>query len=926
MAEGARQPMSSAKILIIEDDLQIRTMLERFLGAQGFRVVAAGDGIEGIRVFSAERPDLVLLDMLLPKLLGTDVCDMMKRSVEGASVPVVMMSAVMKADNFQKDFRGKRRPDAFLVKPFQFSEMGRVVSALLAGRQAEDEPAEEGLEVLEIIDRGGSAVYALNDSGLFDSSRPYSPFAETGDSSASRAAPPLRPTPPPQPAAQSPHRSPLPPPPPPIPVGPPRPATAAAFRGAGPTRPPSGSVVSVRPASPPVANASIPAAIPVAPSFDAPPAPAMRSAFPVQPSLDAAPPSAFASPPAAVQAAASPQSPIAATARAETSASPRVVAREVAAAAPLTGGADSLEFEDLLEDVRRTLDDVPVSIPTVSPLAPSPLAPPPRPREVPAAPPASGAAILTFPSSAPSLPGSPVSAEDRGVGRITPKTPGPGLRETTFPELLFLLFRRIFSGVLRLEREGSRKEIYFLNGYPVHVESNLRNESLGRQLVKMQRISEESYLQVLQVMEEQRKSAAEVLVEQGLVSAQELSPILRSLERENLLRAFSWDAATYELERGTEKVARVPIVEMNPVTAVAEGLFEHASPSRLEAELAPRAGHGVRATADFSKHWPQVAPLLPELAWESLCDGSRRLSEVIRAGEGDTAGMVLSVKILLTLQMIELVEPARGVAPPSVPAPPAVSASAAWAPAVAHASLDEPLTSQPQAASAMVRELEERVLQTYMQSKRQNHFELLGVAMGAHEDELDRAYAHRAQAFHPDNLQYVASSEVRTKAKEIYLALGDAYEVLKDPARRAAYLDTLGQNPTPAPEQGTAIAEQEFRKGERFVQFGNWANAQVAFMNALKLNPREPEYYLFLGWSMYQNYRSAGNEAAINRAVGFIRKVIVMNPQEDRAFFFLGSIYRDRGQADLARQLYLRALKHNPNNADAQTALESLSR
>ena len=191
--------MRAAKILIIEDDLQIRTMLERFLAAQGHTMLSASDGIEGIRVFSAEKPDLVLLDMLLPKLLGTDVCDMMKRSVEGSGVPIVMMSAVMKADNFQKDFRGKRRPDAFLVKPFQFAEMARVVATLLSGRAVVEEPLE-GLEVLEVMERTASGVISLSDAGLFDSSRPYGPFAAVaGAGSAARTAetwsPPLAPQP-----------------------------------------------------------------------------------------------------------------------------------------------------------------------------------------------------------------------------------------------------------------------------------------------------------------------------------------------------------------------------------------------------------------------------------------------------------------------------------------------------------------------------------------------------------------------------------------------------------------------------------------------------------------------------------------------------------------------------------------------------------
>jgi CheY-like chemotaxis protein/curved DNA-binding protein CbpA len=943
--------MSAAKILIIEDDLQVRSMLERYLAGLGYRVVCAGDGIEGIRVFSAEHPDLVLLDMLLPKLLGTDVCDMMKRSVEGAAIPIIMMSAVMKGDPSQADLRGKRRADAHLVKPFQFTEMARVVEALLDGRKVDEEPLDDGLEVLEIIDHGGSSVYSLADAGLFDTSKAYAPFAAiVGEGSAARSSPPVRVAGTAAAPASAPV-APLPPaasddldieielgsnapteaaraaaPPPRSPATPPRPATAAAGRAPRPPPPP----------------ARVPVSAPLAErSLAGTPAPDPRAHAPAMSPAAQTPSHAEPAGPAAASAERAP--------RGEGAHSPRVLVMQMPDEA---GGVEAgSEFDDLLEDVRRVLGDEAhhdelahdeemvivdggaeadaaaqvidlagiASASTAHALVSEPA------RAVAVqgagARAASGGAILNFPTSAAPLPGPPASIEERGLGRITPKVPGPGLRETTVPELLVLLFRRMFSGIVRLEHEGGRKEVYFLNGYPVHVASDLRAESVGRQLVRMGRITEDIYLQSLKVMEEKRATAAEVLVEMGAISAHELSPILRALERENLLRAFGWDGATYELERGAERVARVPIYEMSTTALVAAGLTDWMTPRQLERELGPMGTSFIRATADYAKHQSEVAPFLPEISFEPMLDGTRSVQDLLVAGEAagyDATTMWLAVKTMRVLGMIELLE---GAPSSSQAARPDVGsrrrgADAAMA-GVASAPTDGP-------ADAEERALEERVLRTYLAMKRQNYFELLEVPMGARPDEVERAYAACAKAFHPDLIQYVADSDVRSKAKEIYLMLGQAYEVLRDPARRATYIDSLGREPSPAPAEGTAVAEQEFRKGERFLQQGQWPNAQVAFTNALRLNAKEPEYYLMLGWAMYQNYRTSGNEAAINRAVGFIRKAIVMSPQDDRAFFFLGSVYRDRAQADLARQLFQRALKYNPQNREAREALESL--
>jgi CheY-like chemotaxis protein len=791
--------MQRHKVLIIEDDLQIRTMLERFLTAKGFQVVAAGDGLEGIRLFSGQRPDVVVLDMLLPKLLGTDVCDMIKRSVEGARVPVVMMSAVLKADTLERDLRGKKRPDAFLVKPFQFSEMSRVISALLQGSLPDEVPLEAG-EVLEIIDDGESAI-ALSDAGV----PPVAP-AEPGTS------------------------------------GPP-----AAAGTPGPTRPATGAARS---------TASTPAEKP---------APGTRAGDEAR------------APPAPLR---------------------RVVARAVEPEVRAHAGED--EFDSFLRDIRQTFADEVAELRAAedvsldeSPKALAALEPP-----LPAAPPPAAEETARAEVDRPAEP-------EGGLGRLYPKHADPGQRQTTFAELLFLLYQRIFSGVVTLEREGGRKDIYLLNGYPVHVQSSFIGENLGRCLVRMGRISEEEYLRCLQLVEEKQCEPAEALVDLGLVTAHELPPILRMLQRENLLRCFAWDGATYELRRGADLLARVPIFEMNPVAIVAEGLCAQASDAQLAAELEPLMAHYARSTPDFVRYYPQIVDQVPVRDLEGLLDGTRRLADLVeRAPEGRSA-MLRAMKVLRVLGMVDLLEqPAAAPAVAPEPAP-------AWPEA------------EPEAPAAGDPELEEKVLRAYLQMKRQSHFELLGVPMAAAAEEIERAHEERAREFHPDRF-HALSSAVRNRAKEIYLAIGQAYEVLRDPARRAAYVESLGQSPAPAPS--IAASEQEFRKGERFLQQGRWANAQVSFMQALRLNPREPEYYRQLGWAMYHNYRDAGNEAAVARAVNFIRKAIAMNPHDDRAFYCLGCIHRDKDQIDLARQLFTRALKYNPENTAAREALEQLGR
>ena len=83
-----RQPI---KVLVIEDEESYRQALASGLGHEGFDVVLATDGPEGILLFDEHRPDIVLLDVLLPGMHGIDVC---RRLRAASSVPILMVSAV----------------------------------------------------------------------------------------------------------------------------------------------------------------------------------------------------------------------------------------------------------------------------------------------------------------------------------------------------------------------------------------------------------------------------------------------------------------------------------------------------------------------------------------------------------------------------------------------------------------------------------------------------------------------------------------------------------------------------------------------------------------------------------------------------------------------------------------------------------------
>ena len=81
-------------ILVVEDSKFLRVAIERMLLKSGYKVVTAGDGEEALRVGKSSAPDLILLDMMLPKLSGSEVLQALKKDPTTAKVPVVELSAL----------------------------------------------------------------------------------------------------------------------------------------------------------------------------------------------------------------------------------------------------------------------------------------------------------------------------------------------------------------------------------------------------------------------------------------------------------------------------------------------------------------------------------------------------------------------------------------------------------------------------------------------------------------------------------------------------------------------------------------------------------------------------------------------------------------------------------------------------------------
>lgn len=128
--------MQQAKILAVEDEPQYRYLIQLNLEASGYHVVLAEDGLAGLDAVIEEEPDLVLLDLLLPKLDGVELCRFIRRF---SSVPIVMLTA--RAEKKDVVAGLDAGADDYITKPFSVEELLARIKANLRRRAIDQGPA-----------------------------------------------------------------------------------------------------------------------------------------------------------------------------------------------------------------------------------------------------------------------------------------------------------------------------------------------------------------------------------------------------------------------------------------------------------------------------------------------------------------------------------------------------------------------------------------------------------------------------------------------------------------------------------------------------------------------------------------------------------------------------------------------------------------
>ncbi|MFH1353492.1 MAG: response regulator [bacterium] len=122
-----------AKILVVDDDTKIQMVVKIMLQKSGYEVRCVSSGLEAFQALAEYRPDMILLDVMMPGMDGYEVCRKLKADEKTKTIPVIMLTALGMGEDFEKALQNGA--DWYIVKPFNSRQLLSRVASLLKGKK-----------------------------------------------------------------------------------------------------------------------------------------------------------------------------------------------------------------------------------------------------------------------------------------------------------------------------------------------------------------------------------------------------------------------------------------------------------------------------------------------------------------------------------------------------------------------------------------------------------------------------------------------------------------------------------------------------------------------------------------------------------------------------------------------------------------------
>ncbi|HTQ81610.1 MAG TPA: DUF4388 domain-containing protein [Thermoanaerobaculia bacterium] len=530
---------------------------------------------------------------------------------------------------------------------------------------------------------------------------------------------------------------------------------------------------------------------------------------------------------------------------------------------------------------------------------------------------------------------------------ISQRTEG-SLVQAPFGVLLFALARHERTLVLEVGRRQVKKKIVLEGGVPVDCRSNLANETLGRFMMSIDKLSELDFTTCLGRSTARGVPLGEVLVEQGLVTPVELFRMLQQNLAKKLLDLFTWREGEFRVlpdALQAESSLKVKVPQL-----IVTGITRFAPQEEVDAAVGPLVGKRLALHPDppfplaeirLSPRQTQLTdalgsrPRLDELAAATglLYDEITRLLYALSViGVVVTADRLAGLPALPTAPKPAVPPPA---APPTLTSPgiaetPAVPAAAAPAPPPAPIAVPSPTAAAALSASAPptpalvepvevktppeeVERLGNQVMQTYLSYRKLDPFDLLGVPEEATLAVLDERFLNFAERYAPFKFTGPLAF-LEERARDLFLAGAKAYGQLTDREQRETLLfrrKTLREERARKPSGYSGIKtdlldpEVQYRKGRAAMDAGKFREAILLLEFASDCDPQNGLYRAELAWSRYQTSPATAGK----KSVAELEEALRMDPKCGIAVFYLGEIHGELGNFTDAENHLQRAIR-----------------
>jgi CheY-like chemotaxis protein/curved DNA-binding protein CbpA len=549
-------------------------------------------------------------------------------------------------------------------------------------------------------------------------------------------------------------------------------------------------------------------------------------------------------------------------------------------------------------------------------------------------------------------------------------------RNQSFPELLAELHRFKSTGALLLRRDNVKKIVYFRNGEPQLVKSNLLSECLGRVMVRERMISEAACEESLRRMKASKRQQGTVLIEMGCISPANLSYALNLQLRAKLFEIFSWTQGEYQFNKRVDLPSEPVGLEMSTALLIYEGVRRAFDETRLRTVLGDVDGQFVHP-AQEPVYSLQDVGLGEEERWVLEAADGRKTVAQLRALDLlpplDTDRLLYAMKCAQVIDLRPTPVVAKPVVPPTFQAststavpPPLPGGGKArqavpWSGADTSPEMPEipldlldaaptdpsmgplslghsgvrppPLprsavaqnTLEDDLATLDEREVREKLTTRLATLRKQDFFELLGVERDADTDAIEQAYRRKAHEFDPGRLPSDVAGDIRQLVSQISDLIGYAHHTLADDTDRRRYLEDLeaGLKPKMGEEMGSLLAaEGKYQKGEELMRLGSYVAAHQLFKEAVALYAQEGDFHAYLGWSRFR--MEPDSMEATLEAIESLAKAISLNPRSEKGYLFTGYIYKATGRPELAERQFEKAIQANPSCEEALAELSLL--